>query len=58
MLIHCTHGSHLGGKSDGVIRRGVEPILDPMGLQLPLILKQRSDKKLRTLQVAVFEFSQ
>ena len=39
MLIHCTHGSHLGGKSDGVIRLGVEPVLDPMGLQIHLILK-------------------
>jgi len=31
MLIHFTHGSHLGGKGDGVIRLGVEPVLDPMG---------------------------
>jgi hypothetical protein len=38
-LIHCTHSSHLGGKRDGVIRRGVEPVLDPMGLQIRLILK-------------------
>ena len=39
LLIHCTHGRHLGGKGDGVIRLGVEPVLDPMGLQIRLILK-------------------
>ena len=39
MLIHFTHGSHLGGKGDGVIRLGVEPGLDPMGPHIRLILK-------------------
>ena len=39
LLIHCTHGSHLGGKCDGVIRLGVEPVLDPMGLHIRLIVK-------------------
>ena len=39
MLIHCTHGSHLGGKCHGVIQLGVEPVLDPLGLQIRLILK-------------------
>lgn len=39
LLIRFTHGSHLGGKGDGVIRLGVEPVLDPMGLQIRLILK-------------------
>ena len=32
LLVHFTHGSHLGGKRHGVIRLGVEPVLDPMGL--------------------------
>ena len=39
MLIRFTHGSHLDAKGDGVIRLGVEPVLDPMGPQLRLILK-------------------
>jgi hypothetical protein len=39
LRIHCTHGRHLGGKCAGVIRLGVEPGLDPMGLQIRLILK-------------------
>jgi hypothetical protein len=39
MLIPVTHGSHLGGKGDGVIRLGVEPVLDPMGLHIRLIVK-------------------
>ena len=39
LLIRFTHGSHLGGKCHGVIRLGVEPVLDPMGLQIHLILK-------------------
>jgi hypothetical protein len=32
LLIRVTHGRHLGGKGDGVIRLGVEPVLNPMGL--------------------------
>ena len=32
LLIHLTHGRHLGGKRDRVIRLGVEPILDSMRL--------------------------
>ena len=32
LLIHFTHCSHLGGKRDGVIRLGVEPIFHPMRL--------------------------
>ena len=39
LLIRCTHGSHLGGKGHGGIRLGVEPVLDPMRLQIHLILK-------------------
>jgi hypothetical protein len=39
MRIRFTHGSHLGGKCDGGSRLGVEPVLDPMGLQIRLILK-------------------
>jgi len=39
MLIRFTHGSHVGGKYDGVSRLGVEPVLNPMGLQIRLILK-------------------
>jgi hypothetical protein len=31
MLIDFAHGRHLGGERDGVIRLGVEPVLDPMG---------------------------
>lgn len=31
-LIDLTHRSHLGGKRDGVIRLGVEPIFHPMRL--------------------------
>ena len=39
MLIDGAHGRHLGGEHDGVIRLGVEPVLDPMGPQIRLILK-------------------
>ena len=39
LLRRFTHGSHLGGKCHGGIRLGVEPVLDPMGLQIRLILK-------------------
>ena len=39
MLIRFTHGRHLGGKCDGGSRLGVEPVFDPRGLQIRLILK-------------------
>ena len=39
MLRHGTHGRHVGGQGDGGIRLGVEPVLDPMGLHIRLILK-------------------
>ena len=39
LLIRCTHGSYLGAKCDGVSRLGVEPVLNPMRLQIRLILK-------------------
>jgi len=39
LLRRFTHGSHLGGKGHGGIRLGVEPVLDPMGLHIRLILK-------------------
>jgi hypothetical protein len=32
LLIRVTHRRHLGGKGDGVIRLGVEPVRNPMGL--------------------------
>jgi hypothetical protein len=32
VLVDLTHRRHLGGKRDGVIRLGVEPVLHPMGL--------------------------
>ena len=39
LLIRCTLGSYLGAKCDGVSRLGVEPVLNPMRLQIRLILK-------------------
>jgi len=39
LLRHCTPGRHLGGTCDGVSRLGVEPVLDPMGLPIRLMLK-------------------
>ena len=39
MLIDCAHSRHLGGERDGIIRLGVEPVLNPMGLHIQLILK-------------------
>jgi len=38
-LLPLTHGRHLGGKRDGVIRCGVEPIRAPMRLSSHLIGK-------------------
>ena len=39
LLRRCTHGSHLSGKGNRIIRLGVEPVLDPMGLHIRLIVK-------------------
>ena len=39
VLGDLTHRRHLGGKRDGVIRLGVEPVLHPMGLSIGLIVK-------------------
>ena len=39
MLRHLTPGRHLGGTRDGVLRFGVEPIRDPMGPHIHLIVQ-------------------
>ena len=37
LLRDFAHGRHVGGERDGVIRLGVEPVLDPMGPHIRLI---------------------
>jgi hypothetical protein len=37
LLVHLTHRGHLVGKRCGIIWCRVEPVLDPMGLQIGLI---------------------
>jgi hypothetical protein len=38
VLVDFTHRRHLGGKRDGGIRLGVEPVLHPMWLSIGLML--------------------